>query len=49
MHNQDELGEYTQVFWKISVVLLANGKLADMERNILYLDRFPHVLQQKNL
>ena len=49
MRNQDELGEYTQAFRKISVVLLANGKLADTERNILYLDRFPHVLQQKNL
>ena len=29
------------------MVLLANGKLADMERNILYLDEFPCVLQQK--
>ena len=47
MHNQDELGEYTRAFRKISAVLLANGKLADTERNILYLDRFPRVLQQK--
>ena len=47
MHNHNKLGEYTQVFWKISTVLLANGKLADTEWNILYLNGFPHVLQQK--
>ena len=47
MRNQDELREYTWAFWKISAVLLANGKLADTQWNILYLDRFPHVLQQK--
>ena len=31
MRNQDELREYTRVFQKISMVLLANGKLADTE------------------
>jgi hypothetical protein len=31
MHSQDDLGEYTRVFLKISVVLIANKKLAEME------------------
>jgi hypothetical protein len=31
MHSQDNLGEYTRTFLKISVVLIANKKLAEME------------------
>ena len=47
MHNQDNLGEYTKTFHKISAVLIANKKLVEMEHDMLYLNGFPSALQQK--
>ena len=47
MHNQDNLEKYTRTFHKISAVLIANKKLAEMECDMLYLNRFPSALQQK--
>ena len=47
MQNRDKLGEYTRAFQKILVLLIANWKLAEMEHDILYLNRFPSVIQQK--
>jgi hypothetical protein len=47
MHSQDNLGEYTRAFLKISTGLIANKKLAKMERDMLYLNGFPSTLQQK--
>ena len=47
MHSQDDLGEYTRMFHKISAVLIANKKLVEIECNMLYLNEFPSMLQQK--
>jgi len=47
MQNRDELGEYTQAFQKILALLIANQKLAEVERDMVYLNGFPSVLQQK--
>lgn len=41
MRNQDNLGEYTRVFHKRAAILITNKKLAKMEHNLLYLNRFP--------
>ena len=53
LHSQDELGEYTQTFYKVSAILIADWKLADMEWDVLYLigfhliwpDFWPYVAQ----
>jgi hypothetical protein len=47
MRSQDDLGEYMRAFLKISAVLIANKKVAEMERDMLYLNGFPSILQQK--
>ncbi|KAF8430926.1 hypothetical protein L210DRAFT_3416995 [Boletus edulis BED1] len=47
MRNQDDLGEYTRALLKIAAALITNNKLITTERNMLYLNRFPHALQQK--
>ena len=47
MRDQDNLGEYTQTFHKISAVLIANKKLAEMKQDMPYLNGFLTILQQK--
>jgi len=47
MKSWDDLGVYTQAFQKISALLIANWKLAEVERDMLYLNGFPSAIQQK--
>ena len=47
IHNQDDLGEYIRMFHKISAILIANKKLAEMKHDMLYLNGFLSALQQK--
>ena len=45
MHSQDDLGEYTRKFTKFAAILIANQKLSEMERNIMFLAGFSTPLQ----
>ena len=47
MWNRDKLGEYTRAFQKILVLLSTNWKLAEVEHDMLYLNGFSSMLQQK--
>ena len=47
MHSQDGLGEYTRKFTKFAVILIANRKLSETERDIMFLAGFPTPLQDR--
>ena len=47
MRSQDNLGEYTRKFTKFAVILIANRKLSETERNIMFLAGFPMPLQDR--
>ena len=47
MHSQDDLGEYTRKFTKFAAILVANQKLSETERDIMFLAGFPMPLQDR--
>ena len=47
MHSQDDLGEYTRKFTKFAAILIANRKLSETERDIMFLAGFPMPLQDR--
>ncbi|KAI6142982.1 hypothetical protein BKA82DRAFT_163928 [Pisolithus tinctorius] len=44
MQNQDDLGEYQQKFTKISALLIKTKKLAETERDSMFLNGFPRAI-----
>ena len=47
MRSQDDLGEYTRKFTKFAAILIANRKLSETERDIMFLAGFPMPLQDR--
>ncbi|OJA12373.1 hypothetical protein AZE42_14057 [Rhizopogon vesiculosus] len=45
MQSQDDVGEYLQIFRKISMFLISKKRLAETERDCLFLDSFPTDVQ----
>ena len=41
MDSQDDLGEYTRKFTKVTMILITNKKLSEMECDIMFLAGFP--------
>lgn len=45
MCSQDNLGEYTRKFTKVTAILIDNRRPSKMEHNIMFLAGFPMPLQ----
>ena len=47
MHSQDDLGEYTRKFSKVSALLIANKKIAKTEQDMFYISGFLTSIQDR--
>ena len=47
MHSQDDLGEYTRKFLKVSALLIMNKKIAKIEQDMFYISGFPTSIKDR--